>query len=175
MTHFQFPASQTDSNTAKSSILRNSTSSKENQTPNSPSVKRISTRKSCLNTPVKGISSPKPFSTIEKSGENKSTVTFLDSKSPSVEERDENNANEVANEKVYSDNYYHCNNVTTNGDYYGVPTSPNGNTDLKEPQRISLSISICTENLKIVRMENRFWWVICLTIHFVNLIGIQKL
>lgn len=142
--------------------MQNSSASKENQTPNSPSIKRVSTRKSCLNAPINGVQSPRRMNSIDKSNENVlnkpiHSVTICDPKHP---EGDENNANGLSEDENYMDGYYRCKNGSSPNNYYHTPTSPNANSDskaLKEPQRISLAMSICTESLKIVRMNCRFW------------------
>jgi hypothetical protein len=142
MTHFQFPADQPANNGNAKATLVHQNSTKENQGPASPAIKRVSTRKSSfLNTPVSGLSSPKPLTAI-KLEEAKVPVTTV---TPCEE----------ADNELYADGYYHCKNTTKEDGYYRLPVSPK--TEAKGPQRISLAMSICTENLKIVRMLNRFW------------------
>jgi hypothetical protein len=102
------------------------------------------------------------MNSIDKSNENVldkkiHSVTICDPKHP---ERDENNANGSSEDESCTDGYYRCKDASSPNSYYRAQTSPNSNSEikaLKEPQRISLAMAICTENLKIVRMKNRFW------------------
>lgn len=106
-------------------------------------------KKSCLNNPINGRSNSKRQSSVDKSNDkilSKPVVPFVTIRDSKTSERDENNSNE-SEDDLYSDGYYQFRGAN---EYYRTPISPNANSiskSLKEPQRISLAMAICTENL----------------------------